>query len=51
MPIYNIIYCIIVGEFTGINSLKYFVLYFISTIVVDEMEASNLYKTFLNLLL
>jgi len=51
MPIYSIVYYIIKGESTSTNSLKYLILRFISIIVVDKIEVSNLYKTFLNFLL
>jgi len=51
MPIYSIAYCIMVGEFTGTNSLKYLVLYLGSIIAAGKMEISNLYKPFLDLLL
>ena len=51
MPIYSIVYYIIVGESTSTYSLKRLVLYLKSIIVVGKIEASNLYKTFLNLLL
>jgi hypothetical protein len=51
MPIYSIAHYIIVGESTSTNSLKYLVLRLKSIIVVDEIEVSNLYKTFLDLLL
>jgi hypothetical protein len=51
MLIYSILYYIIVGESTSTNSLKYLILYLKFIIVVGEIEVSNLYKTFLNLLL
>jgi hypothetical protein len=51
MPIYNMAHYIIVRESTSINSLKYLMLYFRSAIAAGEIEANNLYKTFLNLLL
>jgi hypothetical protein len=51
MPIYSIAHCTMAGEFTGINSLKHLVPRLISIIVAGEMEVSDLYKTFLNLLL
>ena len=38
-------------EVTNTNSLKRLVLYLKSIIVVGEIEVSNLYKTFLDLLL
>jgi len=53
MPIRSIAYYIIVGEFTGTNSLKRLVPCFKSIIVIvaGEIEVSNLYKPFLDLLL
>ena len=51
MPIYSVVYYIIVGESTSTNSLKYLILYLKSIIVVGKIEVSNLYKTFLDLLL
>jgi len=51
MPIYSMAYYIIVGESTGTNSLKYLILCLISIIAAGEIEVSNLYKTFLDLLL
>jgi hypothetical protein len=39
------------GESAGINSLKRLVLYLISIMAAGEMEVSDLYKTFLDLLL
>jgi len=50
MPIYSIVYYIIVGESTSTNGLKYLMLYLVSIIVAGEIEISNLYKTFLDLL-
>jgi len=50
MPIYSVVYYIIVGESASTNSLKRLVLYFIFIIAVGEIEVSNLYKTFLDLL-
>ena len=51
IPIRSVAYYIIVGESTSTNGLKRLVLYLKSIIVVGEIEASNLYKTFLDLLL
>ena len=51
MPIYSIAYYIIVGESAGTNGLKRLILCLKFIIVVDEIEVSNLYKTFLDLLL
>ena len=50
MLIHSVVYCIIVGESAGTNSLKRFMLHLGSIIVAGEIEISNLYKTFLNLL-
>ena len=51
MPIRSIAYCIIVGESAGTNSLKRLVLRLKFIIAAGETEISNLYKTFLDLLL
>jgi hypothetical protein len=51
MPIYSVVYYITVGESTSTNGLKYLVLYLKSVIVAGKTEVSNLYKTFLDLLL
>jgi len=51
IPIRSLAHYIIVGESTSTNSLKRLVLRLKSIIVVGETEASNLYKTFLDLLL
>jgi len=51
MPIYSIAYYITVEESTSTNSLKRLILRLKSIIVVGEIEVSNLYKTFLDLLL
>jgi hypothetical protein len=51
MPICSIAYYITVGESTSTNGLKYLVLYLKSIIAAGEIEVSNLYKTFLDLLL
>ena len=51
MPIYSIAYYIIVGESTSTNGLKRLMLCLKSIIAVGKIEVSNLYKTFLDLLL
>ena len=51
MPICSIAYYITVGESTSTNSLKRLILYLKSIIAVGKIEVSNLYKTFLDLLL
>jgi hypothetical protein len=51
MFIHSIAHCIMAGESAGTNSLKHLMLYFVSVIAADEIEVSNLYKTFLDLLL
>jgi len=51
MPIRSIAYYIIVGESAGTNGLKRLILRLRSTIVAGEIEISNLYKTFSDLLL
>jgi len=51
MPIYSLVYYIIVGESASTNGLKYFMLYLKFIIAVGEIEVSDLYKTFLDLLL
>ena len=51
IPIYSIAHYTTVGESTGTNGLKRLVPRLKSIIAVGETEASNLYKTFLNLLL
>jgi len=53
MPIYSIVYCTTAGESTSTNGLKRLVprLKSVIVIVAGKMEASNLYKTFLDLLL
>jgi len=51
MPIYSIAHYIIVGESTSTNSLKCLMLYLGSIIVAGKIKISNLYKTFLDLLL
>ena len=51
MPIYSIAYYIIVGESTSTNGLKRLMLRLKSIIAAGEIEASDLYETFLDLLL
>jgi len=51
MLIYSIAHYITVGESASTNSLKRLVLYLGSIIAAGEIEISNLYKTFLDLLL
>jgi len=51
MSIYSLIYCITVGESTSTNGLKHLMLRLKSVIVVGEIEVSDLYKPFLDLLL
>ena len=51
IPIRSIAYYITVGESTSTNSLKRLILRLKSIIVVGKIEASNLYKTLLDLLL
>jgi len=51
MLIYSVAYYIIVGESAGTNGLKRLMLYLGSIIVVGGIEISDLYKTFLDLLL
>ena len=51
MPIRSVVYYITVGESTSTNSLKYLILCLKSVIAVGEIEVSNLYKIFLDLLL
>ena len=51
MPIRSIAHYIIVGESTGTNGLKRLILCLKFIIVVGKIEASNLYKTFLDFLL
>jgi len=46
-----VVYYIIVGESTGTNGLKHLILRLKSIIVAGKIEVSNLYKTFLDLLL
>jgi len=51
MLIYSIAYYIIVGEFASTNSLKYLILRLGFIMAAGEIKISNLYKTFLDLLL
>jgi len=51
MPIRSVAHCTMVEESTGTNSLKRLVPCLESVIVAGETEISNLYKTFLDLLL
>jgi len=51
MPIYSVAYYITAGESTSTNGLKYLMLYLISIMVAGKIEVSDLYKTFLDLLL
>ena len=51
MPIYSVVYYIIVGESTSTNSLKRLILYLKSIIAAGKIEVSDLYKTFLDFLL
>ena len=51
MPIHSVAYYIIVGESTSTNCLKRLILYLKSIIVVGKIEISNLYETFLDILL
>jgi hypothetical protein len=51
MSIHSIVYYITVGESTSTNGLKHLVLRLKSIIAAGETEVSNLYKTFLDLLL
>jgi hypothetical protein len=51
MPIYSIAYYITVGESASTNGSKYLVPRLKSIMAAGEIEASDLYKTFLDLLL
>jgi len=51
MPIRSMVYCIIVGESAGTNGLKRLMPRLGSIMAVGEMEISDLYKTFPDLLL
>jgi len=51
MSIYSIVHYTIVGKSASTNSLKHLILCLESIIAAGEIEARNLYKTFLDLLL
>jgi hypothetical protein len=51
MPIHSIVHYITVGESASTNGLKYLVPHLGSAMAAGEMEVSDLYKTFLDLLL
>jgi hypothetical protein len=51
MPIYSLVHYITVGESTGTNSLKRLVPRLKFIMVAGEIEASDLHKTFPDLLL
>jgi len=51
MPIYSVAHYIMAGESTSTNSLKRLILCLESIMAAGKMEISNLYKTFLDLLL
>jgi len=51
MSIYSMVYYITAGESAGTNSLKRLISRLGFIMVVGKIEASNLYKTFLDLLL
>jgi len=51
MPIRSIAHYIMVGESISTNSSKRFILRLKSVIAVGKIKVSNLYKTFLDLLL
>jgi len=51
MPIRSVVYYITAGESAGTNSLKRLMPRLGSIIAAGEIEISNLYKTFLDLLL
>ena len=51
IPIYSVVYYIMVGESTSTNGLKRLILRLKSIIAAGEIEASDLYKPFLDLLL
>jgi len=50
MPIYSVVYYIIVGECTSTNGLKRLILRLESIIAAGKIEVSNLYKAFLDFL-
>ena len=51
MPIHSVVHYITAGESASTNSLKRLVLRLKSVIAAGEIEVSDLYKTFLDLLL
>ena len=51
MPICSMAHYTTAGESAGTNNLKHLMLCLKSAIAAGEMEVSNLYKAFLNLLL
>jgi hypothetical protein len=51
MPIRSVVHYTTVGESAGTNGLKHLILRLESAIAAGEIEASDLYKTFLDLLL
>ena len=51
MPIYSVAHYITVGESTSTNGLKRLMLRLKFIIAVGKIEASNLYKTFLDFFL
>jgi len=51
MPIYSVAYYIMAEKSAGTNSLKYLMPRLESIMAVGKTEVSNLYKTFLDLLL
>jgi hypothetical protein len=51
MPIRSVAHYTTVGESTSTNSLKHLMLRLESAIAAGEMEVSDLYETFLDLLL
>ena len=50
MPIYSIVYYIIVGESAGTNGLKHLILRLKFIMAAGKIKVSNLYKTFLDFL-
>ena len=50
MPIHSLVHYIMAGESAGTNGLKCFILCLKSTMAAGKIKASNLYKTFLDLL-
>jgi len=45
-----VVHCIIVGEYTGTDGLKYFMLCFVFKMAANEIEISDLHETFLDFL-